>query len=63
MRAVFGLVELDAGELLWDGCPLGLKSASASGTCRRSAVYPRMQESAQLEYFARLHGLIAVPLL
>ena len=52
MRAVFGLVELDGGEVLWDGRRSGWKSGCGSATCRRSAASTRGCRSAeQLEYF------------
>ena len=60
MRAVFGLVELDAGEVLWDGCPVGLPERLRFGYMpEERGLYPRMRVGDQLEYFARLHGLTA----
>ena len=60
MRAVFGLVQLDAGEVLWDGRPVGLPERLRFGYMpEERGLYPRMPVGDQLEYFARLHGLTA----
>ena len=60
MRAVFGLVELDAGELLWDGRPIGLAERLRFGYMpEERGLYPRMPVSEQIAYFGRLHGLDA----
>jgi len=57
MRAIFGLVEPDAGEVLWDGQPIGLKERLRFGYMpEERGLYPRMQVGEQLAYFARLHG-------
>ncbi len=58
MRAVFGLVRLDAGELLWEGRPVGLDERLRFGYMpEERGLYPRMRVGEQLEYFGRLHGL------
>jgi ABC-2 type transport system ATP-binding protein len=60
MRAVFGLVELDAGELLWNGREIGLAERLRFGYMpEERGLYPRMPVGEQLEYFARLHGMTA----
>jgi len=60
MRAVFGLVELDAGELLWDGGPIGLTERLRFGYMpEERGLYPRMPVGEQIAYFGRLHGLDA----
>ena len=60
MRAVFGLVELDAGRVLWDGRPIGLAERLRFGYMpEERGLYPRMPVGEQLEYFGRLHGLTA----
>jgi ABC-2 type transport system ATP-binding protein len=60
MRAVFGLVELDAGELLWDGRPIGLAERLKFGYMpEERGLYPRMPVGEQIAYFGRLHGLDA----
>jgi ABC-2 type transport system ATP-binding protein len=58
MRAVFGLVQLDAGELLWEGRPVGLDERLRFGYMpEERGLYPRMRVGEQLEYFGCLHGL------
>ena len=58
MRAVFGLVELDAGEVLWDERPVGLEERLRFGYMpEERGLYPRMPVGEQLVYFGCLHGL------
>jgi ABC-2 type transport system ATP-binding protein len=58
MRAVFGLVRLDGGEVLWDGRPVGLAERLRFGYMpEERGLYPRMPVGEQLAYFGRLHGL------
>jgi ABC-2 type transport system ATP-binding protein len=58
MRAVFGLVELDAGEVLWDGRPVGLTERLRFGYMpEERGLYPRMAVGEQVAYFGSLHGL------
>jgi ABC-2 type transport system ATP-binding protein len=60
MRAVFGLVELDEGELLWDGRPVGFEDRLGFGYMpEERGLYPRMRLGDQLAYFGSLHGLSA----
>jgi ABC-2 type transport system ATP-binding protein len=60
MRAVFGLVELDAGRVLWDGRSIGLAERLRFGYMpEERGLYPRMPVAEQLEYFGSLHGLTA----
>jgi ABC-2 type transport system ATP-binding protein len=60
MRAVFGLVELDSGAVLWDGRPVGLEQRLRFGYMpEERGLYPRMPVGEQLAYFGRLHGLDA----
>jgi ABC-2 type transport system ATP-binding protein len=60
MRAVFGLVRPDAGEVLWGGRPVGLEERLRFGYMpEERGLYPRMPVREQLEYFGRLHGLDA----
>jgi ABC-2 type transport system ATP-binding protein len=60
MRAVFGLVELDAGGVRWDDRPVGLAERLRFGYMpEERGLYPRMKVGEQLEYFGRLHGLDA----
>ena len=58
MRAMFGLVELDSGEVLWDGRPIDVAERMRFGYMpEERGLYPRMRVGEQLEYFGRLHGL------
>jgi ABC-2 type transport system ATP-binding protein len=60
MRAVFGLVTLDGGEVLWDGRPVSPAERLRFGYMpEERGLYPRMPVGEQLEYFACLHGLDA----
>jgi ABC-2 type transport system ATP-binding protein len=60
MRTVFGLVEPDAGDVLWDGRPIGLAERLRFGYMpEERGLYPRMRVGEQIEYFGRLHGLDA----
>jgi ABC-2 type transport system ATP-binding protein len=60
MRALFGLVGLDAGQVLWDGRPIGLDERLRFGYMpEERGLYPRMPVGEQIEYFGRLHGLSA----
>ena len=58
MRAIFGLVELDGGAVLWDGDPIGPVERLRFGYMpEERGLYPRMRVGEQLAYFGRLHGL------
>ena len=58
MRAVFGLVRLDGGELLWDDRPIGLPERLRFGYMpEERGLYPRTPVGEQLAYFGCLHGL------
>ena len=58
MRAVFGLVQIDGGEVLWRGRPVRLQERLRFGYMpEERGLYPRMPVREQLEYFGRLHGL------
>jgi ABC-2 type transport system ATP-binding protein len=58
MRAVFGLVALDRGEVSWDGVPVGALERLRFGYMpEERGLYPRMRALDQLVYFARLHGV------
>jgi len=60
MRAVFGLVQVDSGEVLWRGQPVRLEERLRFGYMpEERGLYPRMRVREQLEYFGRLHGLDA----
>ncbi len=57
MRTVFGLVELDAGTVLWRGDPIGEDERSRFGYMpEERGLYPRMRVRDQLVYLGRLCG-------
>jgi ABC-2 type transport system ATP-binding protein len=61
MRAIFALLELDAGDVLWNGCPIGFSERLRFGYMpEERGLYPRMPVGEQVAYFGRLHGLSAV---
>jgi ABC-2 type transport system ATP-binding protein len=58
MRTIFGLVEPDAGAVLWNGKPVGLAEQLSFGYMpEERGLYPRMLVGEQLAYFGALHGL------
>ncbi|HVC88124.1 MAG TPA: ATP-binding cassette domain-containing protein [Gaiellaceae bacterium] len=58
MRAIFGLVELDSGVILWDEQPVGPTPRLRFGYMpEERGLYPRMPVRDQLAYFGSLHGL------
>jgi ABC-2 type transport system ATP-binding protein len=58
MRAVFDLVRLDAGQVLWDGRAIGPAERLRFGYMpEERGLYPRMRVGEQLAYFGCLHGL------
>ncbi len=57
MRAVMGLIALDAGEVTWDGSPVTTQTRRRFGYMpAERGMYPRMTVRDQLVYFARLAG-------
>lgn len=61
MRAVFGLVELDAGSVRWRDAPIGIAERRSFGYMpEERGLYPGMQIRHQLEYLCELHGKSAV---
>ena len=57
MRAVFGLVDLDAGEVRWRGAPIGPAERTRFGYMpEERGLYPRMRVRDQLVYLGRLCG-------
>lgn len=55
MRAIFGLVDLDAGSVRWNGKPVDTRRFGYMPEER--GLYPGMLVGEQLEYFGRLHGM------
>jgi ABC-2 type transport system ATP-binding protein len=62
MRAVFGLVALDGGEVRWCGGPIGERERRRFGYMpEERGLYPGMRIFDQLVFLGRLHGLEARP--
>jgi ABC-2 type transport system ATP-binding protein len=60
MRAIFGLTELDAGSVRWNGAPVGQAQRRRFGYMpEERGLYPGMLVGEQVEYLGRLHGLSA----
>jgi ABC-2 type transport system ATP-binding protein len=60
MRAIFGLTDLDAGAVRWDGGPVGPAERRRFGYMpEERGLYPAMRVGEQLQYLARLHGMTA----
>ncbi|MFG1796864.1 ABC transporter ATP-binding protein [Nocardia sp. NPDC049149] len=58
MRLIMGVMAADAGEVRWEGKPVDLAARRRIGYMpEERGLYPRMKVGAQLQYFARLHGL------
>jgi ABC-2 type transport system ATP-binding protein len=58
MRAIFGLTDLDAGRVTWDGAVVGQAERRRFGYMpEERGLYPGMQVGEQLEYLGRLHGM------
>ena len=60
MRAVFGLTDLDAGTVRWNGAAVGPAERRRFGYMpEERGLYPGMRVAEQIEYLARLHGVPA----
>lgn len=60
MRAIFGLTDLDAGSVRWDGAPVGATQRRRFGYMpEERGLYPNMLVAEEIEYLGRLHGLDA----
>jgi ABC-2 type transport system ATP-binding protein len=60
MRAIFGLTDLDAGRVRWNGETAGYNSRRRFGYMpEERGLYPGMRVGDQIEYLGRLHGLSA----
>jgi ABC-2 type transport system ATP-binding protein len=58
MRAIFGLTDLDAGVVKWDGTPVGRAQWRRFGYMpEERGLYPGMLVAEQVEYLGRLHGM------
>ena len=60
MRAIFGLTDLDAGSVRWDGAPVGPAERRRFGYMpEERGLYPNMLVAEQVTYLGRLHGMDA----
>jgi ABC-2 type transport system ATP-binding protein len=58
MRAIFGLTDLDAGSVRWNGVPVGPDQRRRFGYMpEERGLYPNMLVAEQIEYLGRLHGM------
>ena len=58
MRAVFGLLDLDAGSVTWNGAALDQAQRRRFGYMpEERGLYPSMEVAEQVQYLGRLHGL------
>jgi ABC-2 type transport system ATP-binding protein len=58
MRAIFGLIDLDAGAVRWNGATVGPVQRRGFGyMAEERGLYPGMLVGEQLEYMGRLHGM------
>jgi ABC-2 type transport system ATP-binding protein len=58
MRAIFGLVRPDRGQIRWQGEPVGAAQRARFGYMpEERGLYPKMKVGEQLRYFAELAGL------
>jgi ABC-2 type transport system ATP-binding protein len=58
MRAIFGLIDLDAGVVRWNGTPVGRAQWRRFGYMpEERGLYPGMLVGEQVEYLGRLHGM------
>jgi len=61
MRAIFGLVRPDRGEVRWRGRPVGPEERARFGYMpEERGLYPKMKVGDQLTYFAELSGMNGV---
>ena len=58
MRAVFGLTDLDAGSVRWNGVPVGVAERRRFGYMpEERGLYPNMLVAEEVEYLGRLHSM------
>jgi len=58
MRATFGLTDLDAGSVRWNGAPVGASQRRRFGYMpEERGLYPNMLVGEEIEYLGRLHGM------
>ncbi|HVX21416.1 MAG TPA: ATP-binding cassette domain-containing protein [Acidimicrobiales bacterium] len=58
MRAIFGLTDLNAGAVRWNGAPVGHRERRRFGYMpEERGLYPNMLVVEEIEYLGRLHGM------
>ncbi|MCL6604451.1 MAG: ATP-binding cassette domain-containing protein [Paenibacillus sp.] len=57
IRSILGLLDYDAGSILWDGKPILENRPSIGYLPEERGLYPKEKVSEQLVYFARLEGM------
>jgi ABC-2 type transport system ATP-binding protein len=58
MRAIFGLTDLEAGSVRWNGAAIGSAARRRFGYMpEERGLYPSMQVAEQVVYLGRLHGM------
>lgn len=58
MRAVFGLIRTEAGEVTWDNSPIDKRVRRGFGYMpEERGLYPKLEVKWQLVYLGRLHGM------
>lgn len=58
MRAIFGLTDLDAGSVRWNGAAIGPAERRRFGYMpEERGLYPSMRVGEEIEYLGRLHGM------
>ncbi len=61
MRAIFGLTDLDAGTITWNGSAVAQAERRRFGYMpEERGLYPSMLVGEQLQYLGRLHGMAAI---
>lgn len=62
MRAIMGILRPEAGEVRWQGNPVGERERLRFGYMpEERGLYPQMRIGDQVAYFARLHGMESEP--
>lgn len=57
MRIILGVLQADAGNVLWGGKPIGFETRRKIGYMpEERGLYPKMRTGEQLQYLAQLHG-------
>ncbi|MFC4098451.1 ABC transporter ATP-binding protein [Paenibacillus xanthanilyticus] len=57
IRSILGLIDYDAGDIHWNGKPIGTNRPTIGYLPEERGLYPKEKVSEQLVYFARLEGM------